>query len=122
VIHGLREEVLGPGKEPAHPRIVTVEGADDDDGNVLGGGSVLEPARHLVPVQARHHHVEQDEVERFPLHDGERILAALRGEQLKAVRHQHRLEQSPVAKLIVHDQDPCDVVEVAGECAHTPTS
>ncbi len=109
-IHGLAQEVLGPGTQPQHPRLAIVHGGDHDDGDVPCGGVGLDPGRHLGAVQPGHPEVEQDQVERLLRHHGERFLAAGRGREDVAFRGEHHLEQLPVLPLVVHDQDACRAV------------
>ena len=70
----------------------------------------LSVARHLVPVHARHHDVEEDEVGRVVRHHGERFLAAGRGREVKAFGREHDFQQLSVVAIIVHDQKARGVV------------
>jgi len=91
-----------------------VHGGDHDDGNVLGGGVVLDRAHHLIPVHPGHHDVEQDEVGRLPRQDVERFLAAGGAQEDKAFRRQHDFQHVPVLALIIDDQNACLVVRDVG--------
>ena len=67
--------------------------------------AVAQAPRHLEPVDARHHHVEHDEVRGERLHGVERLAAVVRhlhGEVLVAQRHGHEVGD---ALLVVDDED-----------------
>ena len=61
-VEGLGDVVVGARGEPEDLLGGERLGGQHDDRRVGGPGVVAQPLAHLVAVQARHHHVEQDEV------------------------------------------------------------
>ena len=55
-------------------------------------------------------------------HHGERLLAAGRGQEVKAFRREHDFQQLSVVALIVHDQDARGVVGDVGARVHVRAS
>ena len=64
------------------------------------------PGADRVAVEARHHHVEQDQVGLVRFDDLECRNAVARGEHVVPTRREHRLEQADVLGDVVHHEDP----------------
>src|SRR5215475_11775827 len=62
-IERLGQVVLGPQLDAADHAPHLVEGGDHKHGQFAARGIVLEPPQHLVAVDARHHHVEEDQLD-----------------------------------------------------------
>ena len=106
LIHGLGQEVVGPGLEPADPLLRGIEGGHHHHGQDPRGGVVADLATHLVPAHLRHHHVQEHQVGRFLLHLEERL--GPRGGRCHgiALRLEQVGQQLDVLGQIVDDQDP----------------
>jgi hypothetical protein len=104
-LEGLRHEVHGPRLEPAHllPRLR--ERGEEDHGGALRLRVRLQPAARLVAIDARHHHVEQDEGRAGPVRDLERVLAARGDQQAVAAAVEGLPQEVEVRRLVVHEQD-----------------
>ena len=111
---GPRRGAASRGGRPCPPRASAREvlgqeargQGDDRDG--------VEPRRGLAPadlprdgrpVQPGHHRVEQDEVERLGLEQGERRRAVGRGRDVEAVPPEQDLGEAPVGLAVVDDED-----------------
>ena len=71
----LRDVIVGAGVQPLDLVLCGIEGGlqdDRDEGQVPVG---LQPAHDFEAVDARHHHVEQDQVGRRLIHTPKRLLA-----------------------------------------------
>ena len=66
--------------------------------------SCLDAREHLEAVHLRHHHVEEDEVERLRRQHLERAHAAVGGEHAVAEALEPALEDVAVVGVVVHDQ------------------
>ena len=72
-------------------------------GMFLVAGSALIRARHLIPVHARHHDVEQNEVGSIPGHHRERLFAAGNALEEEAFRREHHFQYLSIVALVVHE-------------------
>ena len=99
----LGQEVVGPRLEGLDLLLVAA-GGDHHDRQERRGRVRADPPAHLVAVHARHHDVEQDEVDAALGQRGERLLTGLRAADVVAARGQHRLEQPDVRRLVVDDE------------------
>ena len=77
-----------------------VERRDHDDGQVVQAPLILQPAQHLIAVDLRHHHVEQDDVEAFLVQPRDRLLSVL-GDLDIGVALQLEIERERVAVVVV---------------------
>ena len=106
VFDRLGEEVVRPRLEAAQALARFAERRDHDDRDVHGFRPRLQPAAALVPVHARHHDVEQDEVG-LP---GQGLLEGFRAVpcrgDLVVFRRKLGVQQPHVGRNVVHDQDP----------------
>ena len=78
---------------------------EQDDGDVLGGGIVLDHAAGLVAVELRHHDVEDDEVGLLVAHLLQGLLAVGRGDDVVALRTQDEIQDMEDVHLVVDHQD-----------------
>src|SRR3990172_465023 len=95
-----------PQTLPDLPILRAVARRQDDDRRLLRGAVQLLQAAHQVETsQVRHHHVEQEQIERLLERQAQALLAAAGGLDLVACRPQGQLEQSDRVGLVVDDQD-----------------
>ena len=76
--------------------------------------------QHAEAVEARHHQVEDDGVERLTIvgrEHGERGLATFSGERPIAEPRHHVLDQAPVHGIVIDDQDAFGHCGSVGEAA-----
>ena len=69
-------------------------------GRSLQAPLILQPAQHLIAVDLRHHHVEQDDVEAFLVQPRDRLLAVL-GDLDIGVALQLEIERERIAVVVV---------------------
>ena len=74
-------------------------------GAVARAGIGLQARAGLEPVDVGHHHVEEDEIRRDALGDGDGILAAARGQQPVALALERLIQDLKVRGVVVHEQD-----------------
>ena len=103
--HGLGEEVIGAGFQPAHAIGRLIEGRYHHDRDVVSQRIGLETAANLKTIQFRHHHIEQDDVARGPFAQSQRLGTAVRNRDVKIFRRETRFEQLYVRGHVVHDKD-----------------
>jgi hypothetical protein len=105
VVHGLGQEVVGPGVEAAQAVRGLVEGRDHHHRDMGRERVVLEVPADLEPVHAGHHHVEQDEVAEALLADRDRVPAIHGRERVEIFQAELRLQKPDVREQIIDDQD-----------------
>ena len=91
------------------------EGADDilgvvlrrrhDDRQVGRRPVSAEDLQNLEPVEPRHHHVEQDDVERPLADQPERVRPVATGHRVVARPLEPSREQVAIVRVVIHDQD-----------------
>ena len=101
----LRDEVHRPRLEPAHLLARLGQCREEDDGRAGRLGVRLQPATGLVPVDAGHDDVEEDERRARAVRDLQRVLAARRDEQPVAAAVEGLAQQVEVRGLVVDEQD-----------------
>ena len=104
-VAGLRQVVLGAELDrPDHARCL-VERRDHQHRDVTALRILLEPLQHRGPVEVGHHDVEQDQVDRLALEEGQRLPAAGRGQDAVALASEPPHQQLTVLLVVVDDQD-----------------
>jgi len=104
-LEGLRQVVLGAALDAAHHAGQVVERGDHDHGHVARARVGLDALEHGEAVELRHHHVEQDEVERRRREHLEGAAAARRALDGVALPLQPALQDGAVVLDVVHDED-----------------
>src|ERR671931_401686 len=67
---------------------------------------ILEPGEHLEPIDPRHHHVEQDEIEGVRLEPRDRLFAVARGLNVGvALEIEMQLQRVDVVVVVIDDKD-----------------
>ena len=103
-VEGLGDIVHSPQGQPALLVLKIGEACDENDGDVLGGGVLLQQRQHLKAVDAGHNHVQKDQ----------RVVAALgvvqpalggvnRGDIIGVI--QNRLQKISLNRAVVDNQN-----------------
>ena len=100
----LGHEVVGARFERARLLLLAAR-RHHHDGHEAGGRLGAQRAADRVAVQARHHDVEQDEVDAALRDPRERRLARARRRRGVAARFEHRLQEAQVLRHVVDEQD-----------------
>ena len=100
LIEGLEQIIDRTELDAAYDAGHLVERRDHDDGQVVQAPLILQPAQHLIAVDLRHHHVEQDDVEAFLVQPRDRLLSVL-GDLDIGVALQLEIERERVAVVVV---------------------
>ena len=106
LIERLEQIIDGTELDAAHDAGHLVERRDHDDGQVVQAALILQPAQHLIAVDLRHHHVEQDQVETFLVQPADRLLSVL-GDLNIGITLELEVERERIAVVVVviDDQD-----------------
>ncbi len=104
VVERLRQEVVGPGLQPADPLLGRVEGGHHDHGNVRGLLGRLERGADGESVHVRHHHVEHHHVGLLAPRQLQRLGAVFGDNHVVIGRGQLGAQQEPVGCHVVHNQ------------------
>ena len=80
--------------------------ADHDDRNISLVRVALDYFENLVPVQIRHHQIEQDETELFLLDQRNRLVSTGRASYpLVTIGFEHQLQRVSVVLIVIDDKD-----------------
>src|SRR6266566_2413653 len=104
-VERLGEVVLGAELDAPHHTVDLVERRDHQNRDIAKHGIGLQLLEHGVPVEIRHHHVEQDEIERALDERIERGSPAGCGQHLVALAPEAAGEHVAVVLVVVHDKD-----------------
>ena len=107
LIDRLGQEVVGAALQPAHPVGDLIERGDEDNGNMMRLGIGLQAAARFKAVHARHHDVEQYDVDALALADVERLLPSAGREHIEVLGGQTRLEQLHIGHDVVDYEYAC---------------
>src|SRR5262249_16862317 len=89
-------------------------GADHDDRNISLIWIALDDFENLVPVQIRHHQIEEDETELFLLDQRNCLVSASRaGDPLVAIGFEHQLQRVAIILIVIDDEVPGRSVAVS---------
>ena len=70
----------------------------------------LDHFQNLVPVQIRHHQIEQDQAEFFLLDQRKRLVSAGRaGNPLVTIGGEHQLERISIVLIVIDDKDTGEI-------------
>ena len=85
--------------------VVSVDGADENNGNVT---RAFAPANQLgghVAVEARHVRIEQDQRAFFTQQEAQRRFARLRLDDRFLQLREHLRQRKPIVRLVIDDED-----------------
>src|SRR5579884_2322935 len=102
---GLVDEAVGPGGAAVLDVVGARERGEEDDRDVPRLGVALDAAAGLQAVDARHHHVEDDEVGTLRLQALQPLLAVGGGVDVVALDAQVHRDDVEEAGVIVDDED-----------------
>ena len=107
-VHRLQHVVHRPGGiAPEEVALVLVHAGQEDDRHMPVALALPDHGRHLVAVQARQVHVQQDQRE-VPLQKVAQRLLPRRGlDRVGVQRGQRLFQREQVARIVVHQQDAC---------------
>ena len=111
VVVGLRDVVLGHLVEELRLRVGRVDRGEDDDREV---GAGLDLSREGDPVEARHHHVDQDQVRPGVLQATQRLDPVARGRHVVAVRTELLGQDDQQVRVVVHEEQSRRAFAAAG--------
>ena len=118
-IDGLGDEIHRAHLQPLFFLFGCRHRGQENDGDVLGGGIVLEDFAHVITRQARHHDVQQDEVRGIFGSRQLECLFAMVGQHNPVVVFEQPGHQGQVVRRVVHDQYGRFFGEV--QCVHQIT-
>jgi hypothetical protein len=101
----LVDEVNRAELEPSHFLASLGERGQENDRAIASARIRLQAGAGFEAVHVRHHDVEQDQVRRRPLRDGDRVLAAPGGEQPVAVALERLVEHLKIRRVVVDQQN-----------------
>ena len=101
-IDGLGEIAVHAEPEAA---FLVLDDGQDDDGDVHGGGIVLEHGRHIEAIHLRHHDVEDDQAGRFLADQGQRLAAIFGQAHRIAGFGELLLQQRADVGIVIDDQN-----------------
>src|SRR5262245_3745184 len=85
-------------------------GADHDDRNISLIWIALDDFENLVPVQIRHHQIEEDETELFLFDQRNCLVSASRaGDPLVAIGFEHQLQRVAIILIVIDDEDTGEI-------------
>ena len=102
---GLGQVVVGARLDAANDGRSLIEGRDHDHRQSLEAGITFHVGQHLIAVEARHHEVEQDQVEIPAGQHVQGLFAAFRHRHLVTVGEQSPAQEVAVGFDIVDHQD-----------------
>jgi hypothetical protein len=105
LVEWLRQEVIGTDLQPASPIVRAIERREHEDRQASVSRLAPQSLAHLDAVDARHHHVQADEVGLVLLDGGERGGAILGLDQVIAVVTEQLVQECAIGGLVVRDQD-----------------
>ena len=105
-IEGLEQIVDGPELDATRHAVQLGQGRNHDHGKVAQPRLILEPGEHLEPIDLRHHHVEQDEVEAVRLEPRDRLFAVARSLDVGiALEIEMQFQRVDVVVVVIDDED-----------------
>ncbi len=82
------------------------EGGEKDHRDLRHAGILLQSERHLVPVEAGHHHVQEHEIGSVLQGQPKSLFAVLGFEQDARLLAEDSTQEQQVGRVVVGDQDP----------------
>ena len=101
-VNGLGEIAIDAEAEAA---LLIFDDGEDDDGDVHGGGIVLENGSHIEAIHLRHHDVEDDETGDFFADAGESFAAVFSEAHGVALLGEFLLKERADVGIVVDDED-----------------
>ena len=103
VAQGLREIIHAARLKPVHNIVQIRKRGDENDRNVFRARIAFQAAAGFESVEARHQHVQQNQVGQKPLRDANRLFAALGNQNAQVGVVQVREQHVNIFRRIVHD-------------------
>jgi hypothetical protein len=118
-VEGLGDVVDGAEVEGGDFVLGALEAGEDDDGDLDGGGVVLEGAEDFEAVHAGHVEVEEDEEGLSFFGQGEALLARGGADELDVLGAESSLEEAvDVERVVDEEDDGLAIVELRGRGGH----
>ena len=108
-VDGLRDEIVGSGLDRAQSILPAHHGGDHDHGDVAAARILTDAATDLEAIQARHHDVEQHQID-AELKFGEPFDAVARRLGVVPQRLDQHLRDLPRDIIVVYDEDAAALV------------
>ncbi len=117
---GFHQIVVGAGVETLLDILGLVEGGEQQHRQLLLGMLLPQPAADVEAGEGRHHHVQQDEVDRLLGQLGQRVVAVAAGQDAITAGLQQVAQYVQIDGLVVHHQDEGRILGRWGEVIALP--
>ena len=109
-IERLRQIVVGAELDALRNLVDVRVGADHDDRDISLVRIAPDHFENLVPVQIRHHQIEQDETEFFLLDQRDRLVSAGRADDpLVTIGFEQQLQRVSIVLIVIDDKDTGEI-------------
>ena len=105
LIEGFGNKVVSTHLKALHDIGRTVQGGQEDDGDVLMGLGTLQFQGHVESAHIGHHHVKQNQVRTFLFHLSQSLRTVTGGADSELFVAQEHLKQQHVRHHIIYNQD-----------------
>ena len=105
IVDRLGEKIVRARFQTADPVLALVQRRDHDHGNMAGVPVGLEPGTGFIPIHARHHDVEQDQIGLLGAGDLDGLETIVGGANVEILGLEPGFQQPNIGRLIINDED-----------------